>query len=665
MHRPQRPSASRLSACNSASRPSRHRGILLQLSVGAALSIGAAWAFAAGEPLAGGNVAFSAERYREHVKLLAGDEWGGRGPGQEGIEKAAEYIAEHFKRSGLKPAGDDGTYFQTFDIRDGKELIAEKAKLTVDGLDSQWKLDEDWRVFPFSKTGAVDGPLAFAGYGISAERHNVDDYAGFDATGKVLLMLRYEPKSDDPNAPIGGATPSSNSVFSRKARIAADKGAKAIIIVNPPNRDADKDELYEFSTRFTRQSYELPMIHVKREVAEAMLKKAGMPDLATLTAELDESRESVSTDLKNMHVHIETGLEPKVIKTRNVVGLMPGRGDTDELIVVGAHYDHLGIRESDNTSTIYNGADDNASGTAGMLELVTAFAQQSPPRRGILFMAFSAEERGLLGSAHWVKHPTVDYGRVKFMMNLDMIGRYRPDEFEIYGADTGEGFEQLADELSSELGLKYKFGKELFGQSDHASFYEKGTPVMFPFTGLHAEYHQPGDDWDLINAEGATTVLQFSYRLSRHMAELTDGPAYKKRSDTRFSRRDNPAAAAAETAKREQEAEGQAATPPQPPPDQPAPRRSRARMGIVPSYADSEGNGVLVERVSPNQPAAKAGMKDGDRIIQIGEKDVTDMASYMEAMGGYGIGDEIQVIVKRGEEKVTLKVMLTGPDGPK
>jgi hypothetical protein len=610
-----------------------------------------------------GGVTFSAEVYRDHVKRLASDEWGGRGPGQEGIEKAAEYIADHFRAHGLKPAGDNGTYFQSFDIRRGKNLVRERADFKVEGLEAAWKVDADWRPLPFSQVGDIEGPLAFAGYGISAERYNFDDYAGFDATGKVLLMMRYEPKDADPNAVFGGSTPSSHSMFSRKARIAADKGAKAIIIVNPPNRDPDKDELYEFSSRFTRQSYELPMIQVKREVAEALLKRAGMPDLATLTQELDEGRQSLSTDLKGVKVRIATGLEANVIKARNVIGLMPGAGQTDELIVIGAHYDHLGTREEDDKKTIFNGADDNASGTSGVLELVTAFSRQPPPRRGILFMTFSAEEMGLLGSKHFVDNPTVDYSRIKFMMNLDMIGRYRPETFEIYGADTGEGFEALAEELAGELSLQYRLGSSMFGNSDHASFYDKGTPVMFPFTGLHEEYHKPEDDWELINAEGATQVLQFAYRLSHRMAMAEQGPVYRERGR---ARRNSPAAAAAEQAAREQAAENQPARPETPPAEPPAPpRRARVRLGIMPSYAESDEPGMLVESVVPNQPAAQAGMKDGDRIIQIGDKDIGDVQEYMAAMSAFSPGDEVQIIVRRQGEKVTLKVKLAGQDGPK
>lgn len=687
----------------------------------------------------GESAFFSAERYIEHDKFLSSDALEGRRPGTPGIEQAATYIAYHFMTYGLKPAGVNDTYYQPFEVRSGKKINRGDASLSFDGLDGDWVFSKDWITMPFSGVGGADGPLAFAGYGIEYTPEPPDsqpadsqpakpeqpynDYQNFDATGKVLIIFRHEPRAGDPGAKFGGKEPSTKSLFVNKANLAADKGAKALIVVNPPERDSDNDgkpdadDLYAWSD-YERATYRLPIIQVSQAVAEKLLAKAGLPDLRTLQSKLEKDRKPLSADLKDVKVSLQTGL--RYIEARNVIGLLEGAERPDEYIVVGAHYDHLGkvpvMFGDDRTPQIHNGADDNASGSSGVLELARVIASGPRPKRSILFMTFSAEEMGLLGSAHYVKKPTVELSKIKAMINLDMIGRMGQKELEIYGVPTAVEFPELVAKLASEYGIEYKAtgnNDRYFGASDHASFFYKGIPVLFAFTGTHPQYHKPDDDWERIDAEGAATLLKMFHRVVTTVADMESGPT-KPSTEKKAKEAEKPknAAEAADEAARKAAQELNDATKKstenlkktveetkkaadatiketqkaadekaketrdaaKPAPDAPAPddanrprNAMRVRMRIEIDYSDN-GSGVLVKRVLPGGPAEKAGVKDGDRIIKVGAKDVNDVESYMTVMKDVKPGDEIEVTLKRGDKSEKLKIKFDAdsrPPGPR
>ncbi len=610
---------------------------------------------------------FSAAAYADHVRYLASNELGGRRPGTAGIELAAQYIAEKFREAGLEGAGDDGTFFQEFSVNDGRGIDESKATFEVAGLKRVAKLRTDWITMPFSKDGEAEGPLAFVGYGIEAPDDGYNDYADFDAAGKILLMFRYEPRSDDPDAKLGGERSSDHALFKTKAKRAADHGAKAVIIVNPPGVPSDKDELYPFARAEMWQTMDLPMVSVTRELADAIVKQAGLPDLSTLQSGIEKSRKPASRDTK-LSVRLNTAIGPKKALTRNVIGMLKGDGSTDEIIVVGAHYDHLGFTQrgfmsSDTTKAIHNGADDNASGSSGVIELARAFGHGPRLRRNVVFMTFSAEEMGLLGSRHFVDHPTFDLARVKAMLNLDMIGRFGQNKFEVYGADTGTGFDELIKAAAARGGIEYKATPRtsgVFGQSDHASFYRKNIPVIFPFTGLHKQYHQPEDDWELIDAEGATRVLDMMHYLISALASLETGPEFIKPGKKQDAEADKPADAAAAAS-----ADG-SGDKPSGAGDAPVRKMPSARLGIMPGYAQDETRpGLLVDGVTDDGPARKAGIEQNDRIIRIGKYEVKDIGSYMEAMSNFKAGDTADVVVDRNGLKVTIKVTFTAAGPPR
>jgi hypothetical protein len=619
------------------------------------------------DALGGGKATFNAEAYLAHIRYLASDDLAGRGPGSEGIELASRYIAEQFREAGLKPAGVDGTYFQPFEIRNRKTLIDADASFEVSGMDTRWRVRDTWIPMPFCPLEDVEGAVAFAGFGVEATEFEYNDFAEFDAKDKVLLVLRYEPKADDPEAKFGGKDASVHSLFNHKVRIASEKGAKALIIVNPPSRDPEKDELYEFSTWGSGQTNKIPIVHVKRELANAMLRKAGLPDIASLEEKLNKERKSLSQDLPGIQVKIRPGL--KYIQGKNVIGVLDGDGTTDEMVALGAHYDHLGktprqFGGGDGSAEIHNGADDNASGSAGIIELARAFAREPRTRRKLLFIAFAGEELGLLGSKHFVDHPTIELTKVRAMINFDMIGRVNQDKLTIYGTTTAKEFKALVSSAAEEAGLKFTMPRSvrgMFDRSDHASFYKKDIPVLFPFTGTHKQYHKPDDDWELIDSEGAARLLSTCYTVAYELANMTDGPTFVG-PDQQPTEADEDEKDAEESPHSPSSAPASQAAPPAANADAQAPRMPKVRLGIVPRYTDDK-EGLVIDSVIAG-PAQKAGMKDGDIIIRIGADAIDDIYSYMESMGKFNPGDEVEMVVQRGGETVTLKVKLEAPPKP-
>lgn len=615
-------------------------------------------------------VTFDPDRYLAHVKYLASDELAGRLPGTEGIELAAEYVARQFADAGLNPAGQDGTFFQSFEVCRGKKIVDDEATLKVDGIDHPWRVRHDWIPLPFSDSGEVAGPLAFVGYGIRAKAYDYDDYAGFEATDKIVLMFRYEPPAADPEAEFGGKETSRHALFSGKARTAHREGAKAVLIVNPPSRKDAGDTLYEFREDFSERTFDLPMVHVKRELADALVRKAGLGTLAELEEKLNRDRKPLSTDL-GLNVTLKTGLHTNCFPTRNVLGLLRGTAGTDETIVVGAHYDHLGRvaptwGNADTTPQIHNGADDNASGTAAVIELARALGRAGGLRRNVLFAAFSAEEMGLLGSEHFLEHPTVPRERIRAMVNFDMVGRLGDGALTVFGTHSATEFSELVRHAAEAVGLPYRAPAGIAGNSDHFPFYQHDIPVLFAFTGVHKQYHQPDDDWDRIDAAGATRILATFCPLVRELANLEAGPTFK--TDTAEPKDEDlemkPAAEHERDAAKVEEPPGAGHA------DHPTsgevekPTRPVVRLGIMPDFTGSDQPGVVATAVLDGGAAKTAGMQDGDRIIRINDHPIKDIYAYMDILRECKPGDALKVIVVRGDRELTLDIKLQEPPKP-
>jgi membrane-associated protease RseP (regulator of RpoE activity) len=584
---------------------------------------------------------FSATQYLERVTYLASDELEGRESGEEGIYQAAEYIASVFEDYGIQPAGDDGTYFQEFTLK-LKSTIGPDTRLAIGthGRRSRRPVDlhEDYVPLPFSNSGAFKGDVVFAGYGIVSDDLDYNDYEGIEVTGNIVLMFRRAPDFEE----FGWEDMS----FRQKASRARDRDAAAILFVNRVD-DEEADELYKFEggrgghSRFGRTSFGIPMLHITQETANMMLETADLPNLATLQEQIEDTEEPASAPMEGVSVSGFVQIDPLETPVRNVVGLIPGTGaNADEVIVLGAHYDHLGVQNKgqadfDPQKHIFNGADDNASGTAMVMTLAEAYTQGPPPNRSILLAAFTAEEKGLIGSRYFVDHPTVDLDKCAAMLNFDMVGRLRDDKLEVVGMDSG-GFRGMVERLAEPYNLKVKGGPFMQGDSDHSSFSRRDIPVMFFFTGLHKQYHRPTDDSELINTAGAMRIAKLAADCIDEIDARTERPEFRTeeeaasnvdRSDDEDQQDDDDAGAA---------------------------WQGRVHLGI---YPDSQkGRGVRVAKVSKDSPAQRAGLQKGDRIMKLGDTDIDDLGDLRSALEGFKDGDETTVVVRRKKKTTEMTI---------
>ncbi|MFQ5425181.1 MAG: M28 family peptidase, partial [Phycisphaerae bacterium] len=584
---------------------------------------------------------FSASRYRTNVEYLASDALEGRGTGQEGIDKAARFIAERFERMGVQPAGDDGSYFQDFTLRI-KRRIGMGTRLAVEAGDSthRGKLHGDFVPLPPSGKGTFSGDVVFAGYGIVTDDYN--DYEGLDVADKVVLVLR--------RTPAFGEFGISDAVFSGKGRRASDRDAAAVLVVNRPD---DGDALFDYESARRGRSAGVPMVQISRALADEMLASADMPDVAALEKKIEKRQKPISQVLKGVSVRGRVAIRRVKTPARNIVGVIPGTGpQKDEYIVVGGHYDHLGIRNKgkagfDPAKDISNGADDNASGTTGVLTIANAFSQGAKPNRSILVMLFTGEELGLLGSQHFAKHPTIPLDKCAAMINMDMIGRLKNDKLEVGGMRTGEGLEEIVHRHAETYGFKIRDGGGGRGPSDHTNFYNKKIPVLFFFTGLHKQYHRPEDDSPLLNIEGAIRVTKLVADCIDDIDARPERPAF-----------------AADTRRMELAWQREGKEPKEDTPVAAAPNAGqRVRLGIMP-VPDEDESGIAIGRVLDDSPADRAGMREGDRIVKIGDTTIGAIGDVIAALGGFNRGDSTTVVVQRGGKNVSLDVRFEAAGKP-
>jgi hypothetical protein len=303
----------------------------------------------------------------------------------------------------------------------------------------------------------------------------------------------------------------------------------------------------------------------------------------------------------------------------------------DETVVIGAHYDHLGRGEPGSRASfskeIHNGADDNASGTAMVLEMARRLARRVDPLpRRVVFMAFSGEERGLLGSAYYVNHPLYPLDKTVMMVNFDMVGRLnKRDELTIYGTGTSPGIDNLVDALGKAEGFTIKKIADGYGPSDHASFYQKNMPVLFIFTGTHADYHMPSDDTETINFPGMARIADFAEVLLLDLSRRPQRPAFTKVAGSQGGDTGRVALT--------------------------------VYLGTIPDY-DDEQKGVKLSGVRDGSPADKGGLKGGDVIVGLGGKPIRTINDYMAGLGRYKPGDKVEVVVQRDGKETTLTVTL-------
>lgn len=549
----------------------------------------------------------TAEELSDHVRWLSDDAQEGRRTGEPGAYRAADYLAEHLAAAGLEPAGDNGTWFQEFEVR--MPASEGNSVLKIDG-----KSILDVGTVAASPNNSVEGPMAYAGYGIVFESHGMNDYASFDATGKVVLVRRYTEFGVDADPQLA-----SLGNLRKKIRNAAAAGAVGIILGTHPDEVAGGgEELLGFKA--VQGTMPIPVITVGSETFAQLETRCFQRGLAA-----------------NVEMTPQVVRETRI--ARNVLASVPGA--LDEWISVGAHYDHLGYGGEGSLApgvhAIHNGADDNASGSAMTLELAETYAQRAlvdgPPVRGLLFCFWSGEELGLLGSAHWVENPTIPLEDVLCNLNLDMIGRLEAGRVTVGSGYTGAAFPPALKEVQAELvaqGIRLEMNvveNELpgGGGSDHMSFHKMEIPAVFFFSGLHSDYHKPSDDWEKVTfPEMADLSVALVGFLDRMQTPGLDQFTFLK-----------PKAAEGEAKER-------------------TVRSASVWFGSIPDYGAMPDTGMQISGTSPGGPAEKAGLLPGDVIIQIGDFPIGDIYDFMDTLAEFQDGDTVDVIVVRDGVDVRL-----------
>lgn len=579
---------------------------------------------------------FDAESYLKHVRYLASDELKGRGTGRPELDKAAVYIAKRFREAGLRePNGHN--YYQEFTVTTRAKIGSRNRMAYRDGSQERvLNLQTEFTPFNFSTRGTFSGRVVFAGYGITANEYSFDDYAGIDVKGKFVLVLRHEPQESDEKSVFAGKVYTEHSQLFSKAVNAKMHGALGVLFMNDTeNHGGREGDLEKFESTVGPTDAGIPFVQVKAEIAEQWIALAGRK-LADIQKGIDEDLKPRSFDLPAaLTVDVETDLRRELRTVRNVAGYLPG--DEPEYVVIGAHYDHLGLGEQFSMSPSeagkpHPGADDNASGTAAVLELARYYGSQPHRKRGILFLTFAGEELGLLGSSYYVNHPLFPLGKAVTMINMDMVGRIRDGKVYVGGVGTGSTFRQLLDSVLQNTDLKIEYSDLTgYGSSDHTSFTTKQVPVLFFFSGLHSDYHRPSDTWDKIDAPQAAKLLRFVAGVTDGLVDNGDRPQFVRVEDPHAGRM---AAVAGSS--------GGGYGP---------------YFGSVPDFADNP-KGLRFADVREGSPAAKAGLKGGDILTEFDGKPIQNLYDFTYALRAKKPGDEVTLKVLRDGSSVEAKAVL-------
>lgn len=620
-------------------------------------------------PSSGSIQADDAKLFHQHNMTLSNSFFEGRAPGTRGNVLAAEYVEFHFKRLGLTPAfpieqtSADGTksskptasFRQPFQLGTRKSVSTEKLSWNgPNGNAVTLKPGADFNTLAWSANADVTGPLAFVGYGITAGKDEYTSYPeGTDLTGKIVIVLRFEPMTAEGKSKWAEERWSFAANVDPKFGSAIKRGAAAVIFVAPPGADDDRVGKLEDVNSLPAQSgvQKAPVLMLSTEQADALVRAADPAgrSLLDLRKLVDEAGQVI--DLPNAKVSITTQVDRSPIMTDNVGGVLRGKGPlADEYIVLGAHYDHVGYglfgsRDPQGRGKLHPGADDNASGSSGMLVLAENLSKQytqlpdTADRRSIIFLGFTGEESGLNGSRHYTKNMPFEKSKHYFMINLDMIGRLNAkQDLEVSGVGTAEGLEEWVKPYLDQSGMNIASKPGGTGPSDHASFFAAGIPVMFLFTGLHDQYHMPTDTADLINTEGAAKVIDLTQRITLDMAQRPEAFPYV--ADPRDRNHDQADA------------------------DKPSagPVAVGVRFGITPGDYNDSKKGVLLGSVAEGWSAAKGGLKAGDRMLKWNDKDLDDVESWMPLLSTAKPGDKVTILYERDGKEQTAEVTLMARD---
>ena len=548
-------------------------------------------------------VAPRAESLQSTVDALTGPGMDGRRAGTPGGDLAARRLADWLEAAGLRPGGERESFFQSFVVAPGARVATGSILRPVGGAALQ--VGRDWTPHGGSLREHVTGEIAFVGYGVSAPASGYDDWAGIDVRDRVVLALDGAP------AHLGGLRTSrlEKLIAARRA------GARALLIVG--------DRLPALSATATA----VRLVSGTLTPATADILLAPDASIARLTTTIAERRAPASF-VAPRRVEIAVALEAADRTAVNVVGILPGRDPAlaGEAVVLGAHYDHLGLTGG----AIYPGADDNASGTAVVVGLARAFAAAGGLDRTLVFVLFGAEEIGLVGSGHYVRHPTVPLARTVAMINFDMVGRLHDATVRVSGVDSGGSLREVASRAASEIGVSADLRGSPFGPSDHSRFYTAGTPVLFFHTGSHPDYHRPGDTADKIDAAGMARIAALGGRIAERLA-TGDRPVYATVARPQGDRRERGAGA------------------------------SPVFFGVR-GEGQAESDGLRLAEIVVGSSAARAGLREGDVLVRFAERPVDSFDDLLAALRGRQPGDAVRVLyVREGIEHDTSAVLDARP----
>ncbi len=653
-------------------------------------------------PQASSASGISVERFAELVGILAHPSMDGRGPGWPGHDRARDFIeAQLAAIEGLEPAfvidGETSSQ-QPFEYQVGLLAVAPTLGCAVPGEAAeaevrQLEMGVDGAAVPFgfSGDGSFDAEVVFMGYGVRTDDH--DSYANQDVSGKAVVVFRYEPMDDQGRSRLteDGGFSGAAALFT-KARWAQEAGAAAFVVVNPPQRN--DGPLRPLASTAMRRSLSIPCMHVTLDAFREILADAGMSDqdaAEVLQQQANDAPLAMTLDDVRLQGGIQA-IESEFGVAENVGFMLRGVGDlAHEVVYIGAHYDHCGhgeVGSRTGSNEVHPGADDNASGTAAVIMTAEALAKRyahpllrDEPRRSVVFLLFSAEERGLIGSAHLVQKPqemALDLGRGVAMVNLDMIGRYSGGGLRIFGIETADPWTPLVLNATRPYGIEPALGGRAAGGSDHRNFGRVGIPAVHLFTGLHDEYHTEFDTADLIDNEGGTLIAGLTADL---LQSLVTGPALREvpgpdENGTPLPETSpEPAPGLPRDAASEPAPEAAPEPTPAPAPEtrpgvaqEPDPAAeapldaepaavARPWLGI--RLAPQEGGeGMVVTRVVADSPAARAGFQRDDVVLLIGG--VSWAEDAVENLAQRRPGEVVVVTIQRDEEMLELSVTLGG-----
>ncbi len=579
---------------------------------------------------------------RQHIEFLADDALEGRMTGSKGAQRAAEHIATQFEELNLKPIGDEQNYFQTFEFTSGRRIIAEENRFHITrqmhGAEQvmAFSVERDFQPLSFSRNGVVEGEVVFVGYGLTVPGElgeGYDAYAGLDVQDKIVVALRYVPEAVEPER---RQQLNRYAGLRYKAMQAREHGAKAFLVVAGPNSpNAGKLIPLDFDSSLADSG--IVAASISDTVANTLFAPSGK-DLKEIQSGLDvENPHFVGQfPLPDVKVKIVVSVE-KVKKTdQNVVALLrPSESiDNTEYVIVGAHYDHIGhgeigsLARKGEEGQIHNGADDNASGTAVVLELAATLSEahaEHPEkfRRGIIFALWSGEELGLIGSTHFVNNPVLPLEKVAAYLNFDMVGRLRDNKLILQGVGSSSVWTKLIEKRNIPIGFNLTLQADPYLPTDVTAFYPKGVPVLSFFTGGHEDYNRPTDNIETLNYDGLERISKLAHGIVLDLISATERPEYVRveRSQSEGGSRDT----------------------------------LRAYLGTIPDYT-TEGTGVKLSGVRAGGPADKAGLTGGDIIVEFGGQEITNIYDYTYALDAVKIGEPVEVVVLRDGKRVKLTI---------